>query len=96
VPIMIFQSCDNLAGYSFLSCGTPLQEEEQYTRFKIISLTKSYTHYSSLVVIDSKEIEFHNRLSELLQHFTTYKMKVIISYLYFDYIILILYYFILA
>ena len=96
IPILIFQPCNNLAGYTCVTAASPLPNEEQCTRFKIICLTKNDNYYDMLVVNDSKEIEFHNRLSELLQHFTTYKMKVIISYLYFDYIILILYYCILA
>ena len=90
VPILIFQSCDNLAGYSMVNCAMPtFQDEEQCTRFKIICLTKNKKFYDSLVAADLKDNEFQNRLMEFL------KMKVT-RCLHYNYVILILYYFILA
>lgn len=77
IPILLFQPCNNLAGYTCIAASSSLQEEEQCTRFKIICLTKNDNNYDMLVVIDSKEIEYHNRLVELLHHFSPYQMKVI-------------------
>jgi len=95
IPILIFQPCNNLAGYTCVAAASPLQNEEQCTRFKIICLTKNDNYYDMLVVNDSKEIEFHNRLVELLQHFTPYQMKVISHWNYVFYE-LILYHFLLG
>jgi len=80
VPILIFQACNNLAGYVCVDVTSPLQEEAQSTRIKMICLTKNKNYYDTLVVIDSKETEFHNRLVELLHHFTPYQMKVLRLY----------------
>jgi len=72
ISILIFQPCNNLAGYTCVAAASPLQDEENCTRFKIISLAKIDNYFDMLVVIDSKEMEFHNRLIELLQHFTPF------------------------
>ena len=73
VPIVIFQACENLAGYLYVACATPFQEEEEEehaTGFKIICLTRNKNYYDMLVVNDSKEMQLHNKLVELLHHFT--------------------------
>jgi hypothetical protein len=78
IPILIFQPCNNLAGYTCVAAASPLQDEEHCTRFKIICLSKIDNYFDMLVVIDSKEMEFHNRLIQLLQHFTPFQMKVLV------------------
>lgn len=94
-PILVFESCNNLAGYSCIAGVSNLQDDDQYTGIKIICLTKNDTRFDMLVVLDSKEIYFQNRVGELLYHFTNYQLKVI-NYFHYSYIMLVSYLFILG
>ena len=95
IPILTFQSCDNLAGYICVAVSSSSSEDSEYTRMKIICLIKRDIYFDMLVVNDSKEIEFNNRLVELLNHFTNYQMEVI-GYLQYFYSLLVSCYFILG
>ena len=73
VPILVFQSCDNLAGYICIDIAYAAREEKADFS-KIICLTKNDTSFDMLVVQDSKEIEFNKRTIEILRHTFHYEI----------------------
>jgi len=67
VPILIFQPCNNLAGYICVEAASPVDDEN--TNFnKIICLTKNDVYFDMLVVLDSKEIPFNKKIFYILSH----------------------------
>jgi len=67
IPVLVFQPCTNLAGYICVEVTSPAQDE-QFTYNKTICLTHIDIFFDMLVVLDSKELEFRNRISELQRY----------------------------
>lgn len=76
VPILIFQSCVNLAGYVCIELVSPLSLEEKCNFSKIICLKKNGTSFDMLKVQDSKEMEFNEKTVNILRHVCHYEINV--------------------